>query len=44
MKNISINIIGASTESYPTGITPLEILESVKGGPKILLSARLMMC
>ncbi len=34
MKNISINIIGASTESYPTGITPLEILESVKGGPK----------
>ena len=34
MKNISINIIGASTESYTTGITPLEILESVKGGPK----------
>ena len=27
MKNISINIIGASTESYPTGITALEILE-----------------
>ncbi|GIT65639.1 MAG: threonine--tRNA ligase [Candidatus Neomarinimicrobiota bacterium] len=34
MKNISINIIGASTGSYPAGITPLEISESVKEIPK----------
>ena len=34
MKNISINIVGFSTESYPSGTTPLEILKSLKGGPK----------
>jgi len=34
VKNISINIIGASTGSYPAGITPLEISESVKEIPK----------
>ena len=34
MKNISINIIGFSTESYPSGTTPLEVLKSLKGGPK----------
>ena len=34
MKNISIDIIGFSTESYPSGTTPLEVLKSLKGGPK----------
>ncbi len=34
MKNISINIVGFSTESYPSGTTPSEVLESLKGGPK----------
>jgi len=34
VKNISINIVGFSTESYPSGTTPLEILKSLKGGPK----------
>ena len=34
MKNISINIVGFSKESYPSGTTPLEILKSLKGGPK----------
>ena len=31
MKNISINVLGIGTESYPSGTTPLEILSSVKG-------------
>ena len=34
MKNISINIVGIGTESYPSGTTPLEILSSTKGIPK----------
>ena len=34
MKNISINIVGFSTESYPSGTTPSEVLQSLKGGPK----------
>jgi hypothetical protein len=34
VKNISINIIGFSTESYPSGTTPSEVLESLKGVPK----------
>tara|TARA_B100000678_G_scaffold289937_1_gene301672 strand:- start:8419 stop:10359 length:1941 start_codon:yes stop_codon:yes gene_type:complete len=34
VKNISIDIIGFSTESYPSGTTPLEVLKSLKGGPK----------
>jgi len=34
VKNISINIIGFSTESYPSGTTPLEILKSLKSSPK----------
>ena len=31
MTNISINIVGIGTETYPSGITPLEILSSAKG-------------
>ena len=31
MKNISINVVGIGTESYPSGTTPLEILSSTKG-------------
>ena len=34
MKNISINIVGIGTESYPSGTTPLEIISSTKGIPK----------
>jgi len=34
VKNISINIVGFSTESYPSGTTPSEVLQSLKGGPK----------
>jgi len=31
VKNISINVVGIGTESYPSGTTPLEILSSTKG-------------
>ena len=31
MTNISINIVGIGTETYPSGTTPLEILSSTKG-------------
>ncbi len=31
MTNISINIVGLGTESYPKGTTPLQILSSTKG-------------
>ena len=31
MTNISINIVGLGTESYPRGTTPLQILSSTKG-------------
>jgi len=34
VKNISINIVGIGTESYPSGTTPLEIISSTKGIPK----------
>ena len=31
MTNISINVIGIGTETYPSGTTPLQILSSTKG-------------
>lgn len=34
MTNISINIIGLGTETYPSGTTPLQILSSAKGVSK----------
>ena len=34
MTNISINIVGVGTETYPSGTTPLEILSSAKGVSK----------
>ena len=34
MTNISINIIGLGTETYPSGTTPLQILTSAKGVSK----------
>ena len=34
MTNISINIVGIGTETYPSGITPLEIFSSAKGVSK----------
>ncbi len=34
MTNISINIVGLGTETYPSGTTPLQILSSAKGVSK----------
>ena len=34
MTNISINIVGVGTETYPSGTTPLQILSSAKGVSK----------
>ena len=31
MTNISINVVGIGTETYPSGTTPLQILSSTKG-------------
>jgi threonyl-tRNA synthetase len=32
--NISINVVGVGTETYPSGTTPLQILSSTKGASK----------
>ena len=34
MTNISINVVGVGTETYPSGTTPLQILSSTKGASK----------